>query len=617
MSLSSTWAIVIGGGLSGLSAAHTILQAGGKVVLIDKCAFMGGNSTKATSGINGSETRTQKAMGIEDSNAIFEEDTIRGATGVKKGPCPPKYPLGTTITHQSGDAVHWLIDKFDLVLDTVSRLGGHSQPRTHRRKSGGKFPGFMITYALMQKFDEICASSPDKARFINKARVNKLLQDSNGTVIGCEYLKNGQTFTEMGPVCICTGGYAAGNLEKGSIMDRVRPDLMSNPTTNGTHCTGDGITMAEAIGAKIVDIKAVQVHPTGLINPSMPDSKVLFLAAEALRGEGGVLIDKNGKRFCNSLGTRDYVSKRMFDHNQFPYRLVLNSQAVKGIAWHCHHYCGRGVMKVFETGQDLAKEMGIDSATLQETFDDYNKCAADPSKDPWETKYFPAGHLDVNDKFNVAIVRPVNHYTMGGVGIDTESRVLAEAGGVIPGLFSGGEATGGVHGNNRLGGSGLLECVVFGRLAGASCAKYIESLPAPASSGAAVTISIPQSNGTTITVTITGEGVSGVPAASSAAPAPSAPAEEPAQPAEAPPQKEYTLEEVAKHNTEEDCWVVVNGQVLDVTKFLPDHPGGAMAIVTFAGKDASEMFDMVHEEGVIEKFAPECVIGTLKASSKM
>ena len=95
------------------------------------------------------------------------------------------------------------------------------------------------------------------------------------------------------------------------------------------------------------------------------------------------------------------------------------------------------------------------------------------------------------------------------------------------------------------------------------------------------------------------------------------------------------MEEVVKHKSEDDCWVVVDGQVLDVTSFLSgiflfevgwsvtcsylftDHPGGKMAIMTFAGKDASEMFNMVHEGDVIEKFAPECVIGTLKPSSKM
>jgi len=614
--MSQPWTIVVGGGLSGLSAAHTLLQAGCKVVLLDKCAFMGGNSTKATSGINGAETRTQKAMGVPDTVAQFEEDMIRGATGVKTGPCPPSYDHAVVTTAQSAPAVHWLIDSFGLVLDTVSRLGGHSFPRTHRRKSGGKFPGFMITYALMQKYDELCAKEPNRVRFVNKARVNKLLTNSEGTVIGCQYLslKDGKTYTEHGPVVIASGGYAAGSLQKGSFLDNVRPDLMDNPTTNGEHCTGDGIQFAMDIGAAGKDLEHVQVHPTGLINPSMPDSKVLFLAAEALRGEGGILLDNEGNRFCNDLGTRDYVSGRMIDHNKYPYRLVLNSKAVSGIAWHCHHYGGRGVMKVFKTGHDLAAEMKIPVSNLEKTFAEYNE-AAKTKNDKWKKKYFPATPFDVNDSFNVAIVRPVNHYSMGGVDIDDQARVKSTGGSIIPGLFAAGEVTGGVHGKNRLGGSALLECVVYGRLAGASCAEYVKNLPVP-SSGAAVTISIPQSNGTTITVTITGEGVTTDAPASASAP-PAAPAEAAPAAEEKSAMGEYTLEEVAKHNTEADCWVVVGEQVLDVTNFMADHPGGKMAIMTFAGKDATEMFEMVHEDDVIEKFAPECVIGTLKPSSKM
>lgn len=609
--MSQPWSIVVGGGLSGLSAAHTIIQGGGKVVLIDKCAFMGGNSTKATSGINGAETRTQKNMGVPDTKEQFEEDTIRGATGVKTGACPPAYELGKVLTHNSADAVHWLIDAFGLELDTVSRLGGHSFPRTHRKKAGGKFPGFMITYKLMQDFDALCESSPDRARFINKARVNKLLTDSNGTVIGCEYLKKGQTFTEHGPVVVCSGGYAAGNLEQGSLLNRIRPDLMSNPTTNGEHCTGDGITFSQAIGGKGVDLEWVQVHPTGMINPAMPDSKVLYLAAEALRGEGGIILDRDGNRFCNDLGTRDYVTKCMIDHNKGPYRLVLNSKATSNIAWHCHHYGGRGVMKVFKTGADLAAEMGIPVSNLEKSFAHYNKAGETKVDSLGSKKYYPAMPFNVDDTFNVAIVRPVNHYSMGGVGIDGKAAVLHEQGGTIPGLFAAGEVTGGVHGKNRLGGSALLECVVYGRVAGASCLEYAKNA-APVSTGSVVTISIPQTNGTTITVTIGGNGVSTSAPASVPVPAP---ADEPA-PVEQ-KQGEYTMEEVVKHKSEDDCWVVVDGQVLDVTSFLSDHPGGKMAIMTFAGKDASEMFNMVHESDVIEKFAPECVIGTLKPSSKM
>jgi len=304
----------------------------------------------------------------------------------------------------------------------------------------------------------------------------------------------------------------------------------------------------------------------------------------------------------------------MFDHNKFPYRLVLNSKATSGIAWHCHHYGGRGVMKVFKSGSDLAAEMGVPVSKLQETFTAYNKYATNKN-DPWEKKYFPAVPFDVEDTFNVAIVRPVNHYTMGGVGIDTDARVMHENGNVIPGLFAAGEVTGGVHGKNRLGGSALLECVVFGRVAGDSMVKYLKSLPS-ASASSTVTIQIPQANGTTITVTITGSGVTSSAMPSAPAPAPAAPEAE-AAPVEKKEQGVYTLEEVAKHNKEDDCWVVVGEQVLDVTEFMADHPGGKMAILTFAGKDATEMFEMVHEDDVIEKFAPECVIGTVKPSSKM
>merc|ERR1719181_1455372 len=71
----------------------------------------------------------------------------------------------------------------------------------------------------------------------------------------------------------------------------------------------------------------------------------------------------------------------------------------------------------------------------------------------------------------------------------------------------------------------------------------------------------------------------------------------------------YTLEEVAKHITKDDCWVVVNGQVMNVTNFLKDHPGGELAILTFAGKDASEEFNMIHPPDVVGKYAPDALVG--------
>jgi flavocytochrome c len=645
-------AIVVGGGLAGLSAAHTILEGGFDVTLLDKNQFMGGNSTKATSGMNGAGTRTQAKMGVPDTKEIFEEDTIRGATGIKTGPCPPSYPLGRVLTWESADCIHWVQDRFGLALDTVSRLGGHSQPRTHRSTSGGKFPGMEITYALMQKFEQLCEAEPSKYNFIPKGRVVQLLKGAKGEITGVVYEKDGkQQSLSADVVVIASGGFGAGGLTPGSMLDKIRPELMHLPTTNGAHCTGDGISFAMDLGANAVDLKHVQVHPTGLVHEDDPYNRTKFLAAEALRGEGGIILDRDGNRFCNDIDTRDYVTMSRWKHNKAPYCLILNSSASSGIAWHCKHYTGRRVMKTYKSGAELAAAMGIPTAQLQASFDEYNAAASGKTQDKFGKKYFDSAPYNVTDSFHGAIITPVVHYTMGGLNIDEKARcILQKNSRPIPGLYAAGEVTGGVHGRNRLGGSALLECVVFGRVAGRNAVEYLQAGGAaslkPAGGAPAVLITVPQANGAEpITISVGGsastgdesgppaqdftfEGeVSTLPPDTDAAKYPStgkpqpgaAPAAAAAAAAPAGPAKkgDYTLEEVAKHTSENDCWVVVNGQVLDVTSFLDDHPGGKMAIMTFAGRDATEEFNMVHDDGVVEKYAAQCIVGNLKPSSKL
>lgn len=221
----------------------------------------------------------------------------------------------------------------------------------------------------------------------------------------------------------------------------------------------------------------VQVHPTGIVNPKDPNNKIKFLAAEALRGSGGIILNRDGERFVDELGRRDYVSGEMFK-NKAPFRLVLNSKSSKEIEWHCKHYNGRGLMKHFKTGQDLAKEMNINPSVLDATFKQYNKYAENKSC-PSGKKFYPNAPYDVNDCFNVAIITPVIHYTMGGLKVDEHAHVLGQKG-VIKGLYAAGEVMGGVHGKNRLGGNSLLDCVVYGRVAGRTCVK---ELPAESSQG--------------------------------------------------------------------------------------------------------------------------------------
>ena len=193
----------------------------------------GGNSTKATSGINGALTRTQITLGIQDSVQQFYEDTLKSARDLARP------DLIKVLTYKSASAVEWLQDIFNLDLSLVSRLGGHSQPRTHRGKE--MFPGMVITYALMEALEKISEETPDRARIIKKARVTKVLREGD-KAIGVEYELEGNSYKEYGPVVLATGGYAA-DFEKGGLLEQHRQDLLELSTTNGDHCTGDGHKM--------------------------------------------------------------------------------------------------------------------------------------------------------------------------------------------------------------------------------------------------------------------------------------------------------------------------------------------------------------------------------------
>lgn len=622
--------IVVGGGLSGLSAAHTLYDRGANVLVLDKNPFFGGNSTKATSGINGAGTNSQAALGIPDSAKVFFDDTKRSARDLARD------DLIKVLTGKSAEAVNWLQDKFGLDLSKVSRLGGHSFERTHR--GGAQFPGMTITYAQMEALEDLADRDPNRVQIIKKAKVTKLLKDSFGAVVGVEYEFDGKKFTENGPVILATGGYAA-DFSPDGLLAKYRPELLKLPTTNGDHCTGDGQKMTLAIGGAGIDLEKVQAHPTGLVDPNEPDAKVKFLAAEALRGVGGILLDNEGNRFVDELGHRDYVTGKMWENNKFPIRLVLNKESSEEILWHCKHYVGRGLMKKFESGEDLAKEIGIPASKLKKTFDEYVQIASGKKQDPHKKKFFHNYNFTLDGPFYVASMTPVLHYSMGGVEINENSEVLDTNKKPIPGLYASGEVAGGVHGANRLGGSSLLGCVVFGRVAADSASSYLLRSIA-SGSGPVARLGQIQNHLRTIVevnpqnqnVQLTFSWADGSAGNSNGQTAshPTSAAAQSAPPQQTPNQagpngpgagksppsaselKSYTLEEVAKHKTKDDVWVVVNGEVLDVTKFKVDHPGGEKAIMLYAGRDATEEFNMLHDPKVVKKYAPDSIIGTLK-----
>ena len=571
--------VVVGGGLAGFTAAATALELGANVVIIDKMGVCGGNSTKAVSGINGVLTPAQKQAGIVDSQESFEKDMMMQ----QAKPCE----FARVISESASDAYNWLCSSFNLDLSHVTRIGGHSVPRTHRGPS--QLPGVQITLSLVQSLEAMQRKDAGRCRILTHATVTRLLVSSDGSVFGVEYeSQEKQLFREIGAVIICTGGFAADN-SSSSLLAATRPDLANLPTSNGSHACGDGIKLAMAVGADTVDLDNVQLNPSGIVDPQDPQAQVKALAAEVLRGEGALLLNSGGRRFCNETGTLRHITSEM-SRNTAPFYLVVNSNTTAHLSMHCALYESRGLFKKANVSE-LAELIKVSVDVLRDTFLHYNdeatRSLADPDGGPFVAAsgrhtfdvfgkdHFPT-LFDPDDVFLVGQVTPVVHRCNGGLAIDRFGRVLRKKGKrPIRGLWAAGEVVAGVPGQDSLGGNPLLECVVYGRIAATS----------------AVTTALPQSQPFDLKSLL--------------------PAIEKVEEQEFIPHGQYAIEEVQKHNRKGDCWIVVNGKILDVSKFSKDHPGGEMAILTMAGKDASAEFNMIHPPDVIEKYAPYTYIADL------
>jgi succinate dehydrogenase/fumarate reductase flavoprotein subunit len=285
-------AIVVGSGLAGLTVALHILDRGGSVVILEKEPKMGGNSVKASSGIN-------HALGA-DQVSKFQQDTLQSA-GASAQP-----ELIDILVNKSNDAIQWFQTRIGVDLEEVGQLGGHSTPRTRRPKGGAV--GWEIMSRLQKTIQEF---PPEKVQLVVNTKVTQLLQDDYGKVIGVQYEEssktagNGDIISSQGGeiraphVVLCTGGFAA-DRSSGSLLAQYQPQFLKMGATAGEFSTGDGIKLATPVGAGLVDIEKVQVHPTGFVDLKDPSNPQNILAAELIRGIGGILVDQSGKRYVTT-----------------------------------------------------------------------------------------------------------------------------------------------------------------------------------------------------------------------------------------------------------------------------------------------------------------------------
>lgn len=434
---------VIGSGGAGISAAIAAKNAGASVVIIEKMAVVGGNSNYATGGLNAAETVYQKEKEIPDSIELFIEDTMKGGKNLNDP------DLVRTLAEKSAATVDWLTS-LGADLSDVGRMAGASVNRTHR-PAGGKAVGEHLVSTL----HKAALAAGIEVRTENKAVA---LTQKNGRVTGVKVSSPEGDYTiSAKAVIIATGGFGASQ-EK---VVQYKSDLAGFGTTNHPGATGDALDLVSGLNAALVDMEQIQTHPT-----VVPKNNTMI--TEAVRGNGAILVNREGVRFVSELETRDVVSEATLAQTGKTAFLLFDEGVRKSLAA-IESYAKSGLLSDGETLEAAAAKVGVDGAALKTTVAKYNGFVAAKKDSDFARADLPRA-LSTGPYYLVE-VGPAVHHTMGGLKIDTQARVIDQAGAPIPGLYAAGEVTGGVHGANRLGGNAVADITVFGRIAGESAAK--------------------------------------------------------------------------------------------------------------------------------------------------
>ena len=442
--------VVIGAGGAGMAAAVQAHDNGvKKVVILEKMPMAGGNTVRATGGLNAAETPQQAKLGIKDSIEQMYKDTMKGGHNLNN----PE--LVKVLCQNSNDAVQWLI-KLGGNFQDVGFLGGATNKRAHR-PTGGAAVGPEVVKTLYN------AVEARKIDLRTDSQVVDLIV-KNGAVAGVKVKgEDGKTYEINAKAVVNAAGGFAGN---NAMVSKIIPRLKGFATTNHPGATGDGLLLSEKVKAAFVDMDQIQTHPTVVETTGV-------MVTEAVRGNGAVLINKEGKRFYDELSTRDAVSAAVLKQTTGHAYMFFDDDVRKSLKAIEGYIKMPGMVIQGKTLDEIAKNMGVPAANLKATMAQY-------AKDQAAGKDSCCGRTKMERPLNKApyyaiLVTPAVHHTMGGVKINTKAEVIDVNGKVIPGYFAAGEVTGGVHGGNRLGGNAQADIIVFGRIAGNSATAYAKA----------------------------------------------------------------------------------------------------------------------------------------------
>ena len=458
---------VIGGGGTGLAAAISALENGaGKVVIIEKLGYLGGSTNVSGGALNAVDDKRQKAQGIKDSIPTFYEATMRGGHNVGT----PE--LVHYLTDNAYKTVEWMEAQGVKFRDKIGAATGSLGQRSHY----GVAPA---GNAYTSVFENVLKTKyKDRVTFLMECPAQEILTDASGHVTGVKAVRHGQPVTvKASSVVLATGGFGANVKFRQEVNTGVWKEVVLDNRIGTTNINkaaqGDGLVMAKKVGAELIGLSDIQLHPNGT-----PGTGLMQDIATSKRNR--IFVNLNGDRFVDEGAARDTLCKAIFKQPEGTYWLIMNKLRypdetkpdTMGVTMKDMLALGR--VKRADTLDELAKVINVPAANLKAAVAEYNKAASHQVE---KDKYgFAATNTDdapmTEGPWYACRKVPTVHHTMGGVKIDTKAEVIGTNGKPIAGLFAAGEVTGGIHGANRLGGNAIADVYTFGRLAGASAAKY-------------------------------------------------------------------------------------------------------------------------------------------------
>lgn len=441
--------VIIGGGGAGLTAAIEARNHGARVIVLEKRDYLGGNTNSATAGVNAAETHLQKELGVQDSKQIFYDDTMKGGYNLND----PE--LVWTLVNNAPATLDWLED-MGADFSDLGIMGGSSVKRTHRPEWG-----LAIGPHLMKVFSNAAREKGVDIRTGNT--VQDVLMSFDGAASGVKVSQVvGKDYTiKAKAVIIATGGFGA-NL---AMVTRYRVDLAGFSTVNHKGATGDAFAWVNKFGAELCQMDKIQTHPTAEAHNSI-------LITEAVRGNGAILIGHDSRRFVNEMTTRDVVSDAILAQDKGTAFLLFDNAVRKSLAA-IDTYAKQGLILEADDLAGLALKAGLNADQLRQSVARYNDFQAAGNDEDFSRTAEQMPLPLAQPPYCMIEVKPAIHHTMGGIHIDSDTQVLREDGTPVKGLYACGEVTGGVHGGNRLGGNGVADIVVFGKIAGAKAADAV------------------------------------------------------------------------------------------------------------------------------------------------